>query len=369
MTGRKIMLLYWGRRGINTLVGEIVAALDRHCGPPCLLSLSRANTDLPAFTQLGERLVLVDTFSSNLGAICLWRIPVLRARLAQVIQDTGVSDVITLMPHIWSFLVSGAVTAAGANYHTILHDAEPHPGDGTARMLPLLLKDMRAATTVFTLSDAVAEMALSLNLIRPSQLARLFHPLTGSKFTATQMAPSAGQPWRLLFLGRIMPYKGLPLLLEAFRQLKAEGRDVTLSVMGEGPLDDVADRIAALKVEVTNRWLGDDEIAAALSSHHAVVLSHIEASQSGVVASALGAGVPVVATPVGGLAEQVRDGVTGLVAASVSATALADALRALMDTPGLHGRLASNVVAERQAKSPDAFIAALLAALERPRDG
>ena len=127
----------------------------------------------------------------TLGAACLWRIPVLRARLAQVIQEAGVSDVITLMPHVWSFLASGAVTAAGADYHTILHDTEPHPGGGTARMLPLLLKDMHAATTVFTLSDAVAEMALRRSLIQARRLAALTKGTASSPMTASAIRPTS----------------------------------------------------------------------------------------------------------------------------------------------------------------------------------
>ncbi len=69
-----------------------------------------------------------------------------------------------------------------------------------------------------------------------------------------------------------------------------------------------------LGANVVNRWLNEEESPTALSAHHAVVLAHIEASQSGVAASAVGAGAPIISTPVGGLREQVVDGETGLLA-------------------------------------------------------
>jgi glycosyltransferase involved in cell wall biosynthesis len=63
----------------------------------------------------------------------------------------------------------------------------------------------------------------------------------------------------------------------------------------------------------------------------AVVLPYREASQSGVAPMAHGLGVPVVATPVGGLAEQLRDGVDGVLARDMTAQALAEAMDAAAD--------------------------------------
>jgi hypothetical protein len=52
-------------------------------------------------------------------------------------------------------------------------------------------------------------------------------------------------------------------------------------------------RLEGIKAEVINRWLDEDEIATILGRHDVLVAFHIEASQSGVVAAALGAGLPV----------------------------------------------------------------------------
>ena len=362
---RKLLLVYWGRQGVNRLIIDIVDALMRRGAPSFALSVSRQNAVFGRFAALGPHLVDLKTFSHAPGALCLWRILPIRRRIADVIAEQGITDVITLMPHVWSFLTVSSVHAAGARYHTILHDARRHPGDGTGLVLPLLLRDAQAADTVFTLSQSVTDDALRMRLVNPERIVRLFHPMIGAGGRSALSAPVGAEPWRLLFLGRIMAYKGLPLLIETVAQLQAQKRPVVLSVYGQGSLDHVAEALTRVGAVIVNRWLNDDEVAAALASHHAVVMSHVEASQSGIAALAGGAGIPVVATPVGALTEQVRDGVTGLLAERADADALATALRRLMDSPGLHARLAANVSAARQATSTDAFIDAMLKALDR----
>jgi glycosyltransferase involved in cell wall biosynthesis len=76
-------------------------------------------------------------------------------------------------------------------------------------------------------------------------------------------------------------------------------------VVGLGP---ESAALAALRacpgVVVENRWVAETAIADLLAWSDAIVLPYREASQSGVAAAALAAGRPVIATRVGGLAEQ-----------------------------------------------------------------
>jgi glycosyltransferase involved in cell wall biosynthesis len=87
-----------------------------------------------------------------------------------------------------------------------------------------------------------------------------------------------------------------------------------------------------------------------------MVLPHVEASQSGVAATAFGAGLPVVCTPVGGLPEQVLDGVTGLVARRADGPALADAILRLARDPQLYHAISSTVVETREERSIYRFV-------------
>ena len=93
-----------------------------------------------------------------------------------------------------------------------------------------------------------------------------------------------------------------------------------------------------------------------LARYHRPVLSHTDASQSGVAAAAFGAGLPVVAMPVGGLIEQVVDGVTGLLASRADAPALADATKRLLLDPTLYRAVCTNIARTREQRSMATFV-------------
>ena len=231
-------------------------------------------------------------------------------------------------------------------------------GDPTSVVHSWGLRDVLHADQVPTLSLAVAERLEATGRVPRAKLFTLFHPDLTYGPPADPRPPSPGEPFRLLFLGRIMPYKGLALLLDALDILKEEGLPVELGVFGEGPLGSAtAKRLVAMGAEVVNRWLTEDEIGAVLLRFHAVVLPHVEASQSGVAAAALGSGVPLISTPVGGLPEQVLHGQTGIVAAHADAQSLAAAITQLYHDPELYHAICRQIVATREQRSMRRFVA------------
>jgi glycosyltransferase involved in cell wall biosynthesis len=157
-----------------------------------------------------------------------------------------------------------------------------------------------------------------------------------------------------------MAYKGLPLFVEACEILKREGLQFGLAAVGEGNLGPVRPRLEALAAEIDNRWIAHDEVAAVMARFDALVLPNIEASQSGVAATALGHGVPVIATPAGGVVEQLKDGETGLLAEDISAQALASAMRRFIADPALRGRLREGAASARESLSMERLLQELL---------
>ena len=87
------------------------------------------------------------------------------------------------------------------------------------------------------------------------------------------------------------------------------------------------------------------------------MLSHIEASQSAVAATAFGLGLPVVANPIGGLGEQIADGQTGIVAKRADAQALAEAVMRLLD-PDLYSHICRTIAASKDQRSMLRFVEA-----------
>jgi glycosyltransferase involved in cell wall biosynthesis len=188
----------------------------------------------------------------------------------------------------------------------------------------------------------------------------LFHPdlSFGGALSNRELIPD--RPLRVLFFGRVMPYKGLSLLTEAVELCRRDGINVKLGVYGDGDLSNERNRLATLGADVENRWIDEAEIPAILARYDVVALSHIEASQSGVAATAFGNFMPVIGMPIGGLPEQVVDGRTGVLARRVAARSFADAIHRLATDPALYARISSNLTATSQDRSMERFVAEIV---------
>jgi glycosyltransferase involved in cell wall biosynthesis len=119
----------------------------------------------------------------------------------------------------------------------------------------------------------------------------------------------------ILFFGLLRPYKGLDVLLEAFREIEgAELWIVGMPRMPIEPLEEAAAR-AGGTVRFVPRFVTDPEIPAYFRRADVVVLPHREIEQSGVLYTALAFGKPIVASAVGGFVDVGEAGGAALVPA------------------------------------------------------
>jgi glycosyltransferase involved in cell wall biosynthesis len=336
----RILLWYWGRRGGGAQFALCLArGLMARPDVSLALSISREGDLARDFQALGVPCDAVATYRGAPGFLLGFaRLRGLARRLARQARHVGADVVLSAMPHLWTPLVAPALQRAGIPYVPILHDALPHPGDPGFAWDWRLRRDIAVARGAVVLSAGVEAVIRDHAPGLP-----LFRLPLGAHLPGRP--PATTRPGHdFLFFGRIRAYKGLDLLRDAMRHLHLTHPDATLRVVGEGDIEAAAPGLSAMPgVTVEPRWVADNDIPALVGTAHAVVLPYREASQSGVLPIALACGVPVVATPVGGLAEQLRDGETGLLAAAATPEALAEAMARMMD-PGLHARLAKGAL-------------------------
>lgn len=335
MAGR-ILLWHWGRRGGGpryTL--ELARALAARGDVEVHLSWSRQSELADATAALGLPSFPVDTYSGlGSAALATLRLPLLRRRFARYVADQGIDTVFCTMNHLWNAAVVPVLKPAGARYVLALHDALPHPGEDTPWRRWTLLRDLDATDGVIALSEHVRGQLVGVHGYDRGRTWVLPHGV----FSFGPAAPrrlQPGGPVRLCFFGRILAYKGVDILLEAYALLRRRyGTGIELIVAGSGSLEPYAPVLAGLEgVRVDNRWIAEEEIPRVLEAADLIVLPYREASQSGVVPTACGLGLPVVVTPVGGLVEQVEHGRTGRIATAVTAAAVAEAVAAQIDDP------------------------------------
>jgi glycosyltransferase involved in cell wall biosynthesis len=328
----KILVWQWGRRGGGPRYAvELAAALRRLPGVEVALSLS-AQSELLRVVPPPECELPYPTYDNLAGFLWRWATMGVRVgRLTARLREVGADVAICAMPGLVDLEMAAALRNLATLFFVVVHDADAHPGDGLPLQMTLQRRLCRRATGLVALSTHVAAQLRRQHLVPPGRLLMTSHP--PRSFVAAPPPPRAhGGPLRLLSFGRLLPYKGLDLLAEALRRLGPRP-DLEVRVVGSGPESPALTTLRQLPgVTVENRWVPEAEVGSLFAWADGLVLSHREASQSGGAAAAVAARRWVVATSVGGIAEQLRDEPMALLC-DPAPDSLANALRRLLEAP------------------------------------
>jgi glycosyltransferase involved in cell wall biosynthesis len=141
----------------------------------------------------------------------------------------------------------------------------------------------------------------------------------------------------VLFFGLLRPYKGVDVLVEAWRRAdRPAGAQLWIAGM---PRMDVSG-VHALDLRAAFRFVSASELAGAFRAADLVVLPYREIDQSGVLFTALAFGKPMILSAVGGFPEVAATGAADLVPPG-DPDALAAALTALLGDPARRARMAA----------------------------
>ena len=233
----------------------------------------------------------------------------------------------------------------GCKSVVVLDNVIPHEAHWFDK--PLTKYFLKGCTGFVSMSESVEKDLLSLRPDAPHIL--LPHPLYahfGPKLPREEAAALLGvDPGKktLLFFGLIREYKGLDILLEAFRELP---EDYQLVVAGEpyGSFDKYQTIIDSLpgkdRVFVFPDYIRDSQVKQFFSVADVAVLPYRSATQSGISSIAYHFDVPMVVTDVGGLKGTIGARGTGIVAPEPSPEAIrTEILRFFRDTAVRQGCL------------------------------
>ena len=194
--------------------------------------------------------------------------------------------------------------------------------------------------------------------------AAAWHPTPAIAERARALRASAERPV-VLFIGRLVPYKGVDVLIQAVSPLP-----VRLVIVGDGPMREAWTGLAAAhtdraQIEFTGA-LPDDEVKAWLQAAEALVLPSVTPAEAfGMVQlEAMASGVPVISTQLAsGVPWVNRDGETGLVVPPRDVAALRQAIARLLADPDLRARLGAGGLARVRSEFSVAAMADRLVAL------
>lgn len=273
------------------------------------------------------------------------------AELRRLIRDTQPDVVLpyTMKPIVWGGLAARLEKIACVPLFTGLGYAfsEAHPR-GKRRLVRRIaiwlhrfaLRDVRLAFYYNT-----AERRDLRHFAMLPEAAHLVHvPGSGVETARFAQAPLPDGPLRFLFVGRMLRSKGLEELAEASAKLRAQGREVTLDLVG--PLDSNPD---AISDETLQRWQDEGlirlhpatrDVRPYLRDCHVFVMpSKLREGVPRTILEAMSTGRAVITSDAPGCGETLDDGVSGLVVPAGDSAALAQAMARFLDDPDLAARM------------------------------
>lgn len=199
---------------------------------------------------------------------------------------------------------------------------------------------IKKSDAILTFSNYVSKCLLPE--LRTSQT--LLAGSLGSYFSLVNFEKIKEKDIDFIFLGRMESYKGLNIFVEALKIVEAKQQRINICVAGAGKVDlKLKDYILKTGGVFDNRWLSNELIVEYLERSKFVVLPYVQATQSGVVSAAFALSVPVVVSDVGGLSEQVTDGVTGFVFKAQDSEDLAEKLLKILYNKELQKQFSNNI--------------------------
>jgi glycosyltransferase involved in cell wall biosynthesis len=293
-------------------------------------------------------LIEIKSYSNVLGFILATiRIYFSKKKIVRLVNDVGIVDYIYIpMEQPLTKLINSFFP--NIKYILTVHDLKPHTGDQNlihfiTKFLNLNLR--KNAHRVIVLSSQFVTPYTNKYKISQSKIWVIKHGVF------TYYADGECKTYHLdnqsetnfIFFGRIADYKGIDILLKAYKIVSGINQKTSLSIIGNGDLRKYENEINSLpRVNVINRWIKDEEIKNFFTIKNSVVIvPYKNATQSGVISVANLFNVPVIGSNVGGLSEQIDNGITGFLYNNNSYIELSE-IMLLMTDEKLRNKISEN---------------------------
>jgi glycosyltransferase involved in cell wall biosynthesis len=331
-----LMVRELGHGGSERQLTEIAKALDRSRFTPhvgCFLEGTRAEEMRAAGVPI---LVLPMRSFRSRSAVASAR------QLGRYIRDHSIQIVHT---YDWPLNLFGAPVARFYRVPVVLTSQRSHRDLRKRWVRNLLRLTDRIADGIVVNSDSLRKELIEEEGVRPGKIQLCYNGIDLNRFPAEprQRPPELADASIVIGIVAVLrPEKGLATLVQAFAHIVPANPAARLLIVGSGPMLEPLAELAST-LGVSGQCVFRPSTADVTPWLHAIdifALPSLSEAFSNSIMEAMACGCCVVASRVGGNAEQVIDGETGLLFESGDAAALAARLTSLIADAALRQRLA-----------------------------
>ena len=213
-----------------------------------------------------------------------------------------------------------------------------------------LLRPLLRHGDFFTVTGPAMKQERIERGVEPEPIEILPHSIDLNRFVVNRPSESK---YDFLFVGQLIKRKRLDLILTAFARVAKCDPEMSLCIVGDGPLRPSIQEIAcSLDIGKNVHFAGyrTDVCEYMKISKNLVMASDMEGFPFSIV-EALSSGVVPISTPVGTIPDLIQNGVNGLLVPTGDADALAKAMARLVEDRQLYERLRQNALAMRNKYS------------------
>jgi glycosyltransferase involved in cell wall biosynthesis len=192
--------------------------------------------------------------------------------------------------------------------------------------------------------------------------------IPGPRGSVDSPSPQGNGKLNLLFVGRLLPWKGMHLGLKALAALNSQGKDVHLTIIGSGSdqlrLKNMAKHLKIAEAVCWIPWMPRQELIRLYASFDLFLFPSLHDSGGMAVLEAMSLGLPVLCLDLGGPGQSV-DNTSGCVIATTSRSeaqviqAIADFLKQVLHEPALLTQLSQGARRRVQSLTWDATVRSL----------
>ena len=239
--------------------------------------------------------------------------------------------------HLYSGGLAAAFATAGSGIPLVLTEQTEGPWRRRRHRIASSMAYRRAAKIIGVSSAITAAIERDFG-IAPEKLSCVPNGVTLAPREATSRPP--GDPVVGL-VARLAPEKDVPCFLNAAARVAERFPAATFRIAGDGPLRAQLERQAAeLGLGERVSFLGVlDDMRPFFEGVHVLAVSSVAEGTPLSIVEAMGAAVPIVATAVGGIPEQVTDGSNGYLVEPCNPAALAERIGSVLADPDAAERL------------------------------